>query len=168
MHLWHDIGIGDSSPKEIIAIIEIPKGTARKYELDLKTGKISLDILRPFKRKFPFNYGFIPQTIEDDGDPLDIIALHSGEKLKRGAKVRVIPLAMLQVIDNGLRDNKILAIPATDAKLKRDLTDIKNEIGYFFKTYKEGVTIKRWLNKTAAHKEIIKCSKKYQKKFGQG
>lgn len=165
MNLLH-INIGKNAPKEVTSVIEIPRGSSKKYELDRKTGKFRIDRILPKGLKFPAAYGFIPQTLDDDGDPLDIMIL-TKRKLEQGQKVKVKPIGILSAVDNKKKDDKILAVPLSESKIK-GLRSIKGKIGkyqYFFKAYKTGISIKGWLGKREAYKEIRYCQKLYNKRF---
>lgn len=161
MHPWHDISIGTKAPEEVIAVVEIPKGSNKKYELDRKTGKFRVDRVLPKGLKYPLAYGFIPRTMDDDGDALDIMIV-TKKKLKRGDTVKVNPIALLHIFDNERRDDKIIAVlKGTRPSTKK----LRDEIRYFFKAYKTGIIIKGWLGKKQAYKEIKYCISKYRKRF---
>lgn len=147
---------------EVTAVIEIPKGSSKKYEFNSKTEKFVISRKLPKGMRYPMAFGFIPQTLEEDGDPLDVMIL-TKRRLKQGNKVRVRPIGMLEVIDNKKHDNKILAV-SIESRI-RDLKDAKSELDryqYFFKAYKRGIIIKGWLGKSQAYKEIKYCMKRYK------
>ena len=166
MNLWHYKRSG-----KIVAVIEITKGSRNKYELNKKTGKIRLTRVLSKKFHYPLNYGFIPRTLAQDNDPLDVIIL--GNKLKKGEIIEIIPIALLKLKDQNLTDDKILAIPAKSKKLRRykDLKYISNnllkELKEFFTYYKDykKVKVSKWLNKKEAEKEIKKAKESYKGKF---
>ncbi|HYC34690.1 MAG TPA: inorganic diphosphatase [Candidatus Paceibacterota bacterium] len=139
MNLWHEIDPGEKD--EINVIIEIPKGSKNKYEVDKETGLIALDRVAHTAQDFPFDYGFVPQTLWDDGDPLDVIVLTT-YPLFPGILVKVRPVAILNMIDSGDSDAKIIAVPCEDPRFNdiKDLGDINKhqlrEIEHFYKTYK--------------------------------
>jgi len=141
MNLWHDIPLGDNVPDEINAIIEIPKGSPNKYEVDKATGLIKLDRANYSAAPFPFDYGFAPQTLWEDGDPLDVIVLTT-YPLFPGVLVAVRPVGVIEMIDNGDSDYKILAVPVEDKRWDdvKDLHDLNKhtlkEFQHFFETYK--------------------------------
>ncbi len=147
MNLWHDIDPGVE--EEIHVIVEIPRGSQNKYEIDKKTGMIALDRVLHSAQAYPFDYGFVPQTLWHDGDALDAIVLTT-VPLQPGILVRVRPVALLDMIDNGDPDQKILGVPIDDPRWKsvEDVADVNphtlKEIEHFFKTYKqlEGKTCK--------------------------
>ena len=142
MNLWHDVSRGDNSPEELNCIIEIPKGSPNKYEIDKETGLIALDRANYSSAPYPFDYGFVPQTLWDDGDALDII-IPSTFPLATGILVRVRPVAVMEMIDDGESDFKVIAVPIDDKRWDdvRDLPDLNKhhvkEWVHFFETYKE-------------------------------
>jgi len=103
MNLWHDIPLGENAPDEINVIIEIPKGSPNKYEIDKTTGLIKLDRVNYSAAPYPFDYGFAPQTLWGDNDPLDVVVLTS-YPLYPGILVAVRPVAVMEMIDNGESD----------------------------------------------------------------
>ena len=141
-NIWHDINPKRISPKDFIAVIEIPKGSKKKYELDKETGFIMLDRILYTSTHYPANYGFIPRTYGDDNDPLDVLVLCS-EQIEPLALVRCYPIGVMKMIDNGMRDEKIIAIPFNDPnyncyKSIRDLPiHVLDEMQHFFSVYKE-------------------------------
>lgn len=141
MNLWHDIPLGDNAPEEFNAIIEIPKGSPNKYEIDKETGLIKLDRVNYSAAPYPFDYGFAPQTLWDDNDPLDVIVLTS-YPLHPGILVSVRPIAVIEMIDAGDSDYKIIGVPVEDKRWDdvKDLGDLNKhtlkEYQHFFETYK--------------------------------
>lgn len=141
MNLWHDIQAGENTPDEINVIIEINKGSKNKYEIDKKTGIIALDRVAHTAQDFPFDYGFVPRTLWDDGDALDVIMLTT-YPLHPGILVRVRPIAIMNMIDDGDSDDKIIAVPTGDPRWNdtKDLCDINKhtikEMEHFYSTYK--------------------------------
>ena len=142
MNLWHDVSRGENTPDELNCIIEIPKGSPNKYEIDKKTGLIALDRANYSSAPYPFDYGFVPQTLWDDGDALDII-VPSTFPLATGILVRVRPVALMEMIDDGESDYKVIAVPVDDKRWDdvQDLADLNQhnvkEWKHFFETYKE-------------------------------
>jgi inorganic pyrophosphatase len=140
MNLWHDIDAG--SRDSINTIIEINKGSKNKYEIDKKTGLISLDRALHTSQDYPFDYGFVPQTLWGDGDPLDVVVLTT-YPLFPGVLVKVRPIAVVNMIDSGESDAKVIAVPEEDPRWDsvKDLKDINphtlKEIEHFFLTYKQ-------------------------------
>ena len=142
MNLWHDISAGSNIPNEVNTIIEIPKGSKNKYEIDKETGMIALDRVAHTAQDFPFDYGFVPQTLWDDGDALDVIVLTT-HPLHPGILVRVRPVALMGMIDSGDSDDKLIAVPVEDPRWDhvKDLVDINKhtikEMDHFYSTYKK-------------------------------
>lgn len=140
MNLWHDIEPGTAD--SITTIIEINKGSKNKYEIDKKTGLIALDRVLHTSQDYPFDYGFVPQTLWEDGDPLDVVVLTT-YPLVPGIMVKVRPVAVLSMVDGGDSDAKVIAVPEEDPRWDsvKDLADINphtlKEIDHFFLTYKK-------------------------------
>ena len=112
-NIWHDINPARITPNDFIAVIEIEKGSKNKYELDKETGHIILDRILYTSTHYPANYGFIPRTYCDDGDPLDVLVL-SSEKIHSASLVKCYPIGSITMLDSGKRDEKIIAIPFGD------------------------------------------------------
>lgn len=170
---WHDISIGDRAPEVIHAIVEIPKDSKIKYELDKETGLLKLDRFLYSSVHYPGDYGFVPQTLWEDNDPLDIIILTTRPVYPMTlAEVRVI--GVLQMIDDNEKDNKIIAVYDADPRYKEynDLKDIpqhtKMELRHFFETYKElqgkKCLVPEMLGREDALKDIIKSQELYKEK----
>jgi inorganic pyrophosphatase len=140
MNLWHDVAPGTSD--EMNVIIEINKGSKNKYEIDKETGLIALDRAMHTAQDYPFDYGFVPQTLWDDDDALDVLILTT-YPLTPGILVRVRPVAIMEMIDGGESDDKVIAVPTEDPRWDeiKDLKDINKhtlkEIEHFFSTYKK-------------------------------
>ncbi len=140
-NIWHDIDPRRITPEDFICVIEIPKGSKKKYELDKETGFIILDRILHTSTHYPANYGFIPRTYGDDNDPLDVLLLCS-EVLEPLTLVRAYPIGVIKMIDNGRSDEKIIAIPFNDPTYNNyksigELpTHIFNEMRHFFEVYK--------------------------------
>ena len=113
MNIWHDIDEKRIHPEDFISVIEIKKGSKKKYELDKETGFIILDRILYTSTHYPANYGFIPRTLADDGDPLDVLVL-SNEEIDPLVLVRCYPIGVITMLDNGKNDEKIIAIPYED------------------------------------------------------
>ena len=105
MNIWHDINKDRISSEEFIACIEISKGSKMKYELDKETGRLILDRVLYTSTHYPANYGFIPRTFADDGDPLDVLVLCS-EELEPLSLVRCYPVGVVRMIDDNKNDDK--------------------------------------------------------------
>ena len=176
MNLWRDIPLGDDAPNEINVIVEIPKGSNNKYEIDKKTGLIKLDRANYSAAAYPFDYGFAPQTLWEDNDPLDVIVLTT-YPLAPGILVAVRPVAVMEMIDSGESDYKVLAVPVEDKRWEdvKDLKDLNKhmlkEFQHFFETYKvlkgkpAPVIIKGFKGKADALKAIKKSVVLYNAKF---
>ncbi len=178
MNLWHEISRGENIPEKFNTIIEIPKGSENKYEIDKETGLISLDRANYSAASYPFDYGFVPQTLWEDNDPLDVVVL-STFPLYPGILVEVRPVAVMEMIDDGESDYKIIAVPAEDKRWDdvQDIGDLNRhklkEIQHFFETYKMLkednviVTINGVKGKEEAIKSIMKSIDLYEEKYGQ-
>ncbi len=140
-NIWHDISPERVKPEDFIAVVEIEKNSKKKYELDKETGLIILDRVLYTATHYPANYGFIPRTYADDGDPLDVLIICS-EAIDPNVMVRCYPIGVINMIDNGHLDEKILAIPFADPTYNgyKDIGDLPrhvfDEIQHFFKVYK--------------------------------
>ena len=140
-NIWHDINPKRITPEDFIAVIEIPKGSKKKYELDKETGLIILDRILYTSTHYPCNYGFIPRTYGDDGDPLDVLVLCS-EALQPLSLVQCYPIGVITMKDNGKFDEKIIAIPFHDPNYNtyRSISELPlhifQEMQHFFKVYK--------------------------------
>jgi inorganic pyrophosphatase len=174
MNLWHDVHIGDNIPNEINVIIEINKGSKNKYEIDKRTGIIALDRVAHTAQDFPFDYGFAPQTLWDDGDALDVILLTT-YPLQPGILVRVRPVALMKMMDDGSCDDKVIAVPVDDPRWGeiKDLSDINKhtvkEMEHFYSTYKKiqdkEVKITGFEDKNSAKEAIKRSIELYKKEF---
>ncbi len=171
MNLLHDITPG--TVDKINVIIEINKGSKNKYEIDKETGLIALDRAMHTSQDYPFDYGFIPQTLWDDGDAVDVVVLTT-YPLFPGVLVRVRPVAIMSMIDSGEADDKIIAVPVDDPRFNniKDLSDVNphtiKEIEHFFLTYKKiqnkEVTISGFKGKKEAQDAFERGKKLYTEK----
>jgi inorganic pyrophosphatase len=171
-NLLHDISIGKKAPKIFNAIIEIPKGTDNKYEFDKKTGLMKLSRVLYSPVHYPANYGFIPQTLWEDNDPLDVIVV-SNHAISSSILVEARPIGVLKMIDQKQHDDKIIAVPIADpefknTKLLNDLSEhFLKELKHFFQIYKElenkKVKILKFGTKKEAENSIKKAVKQYNK-----
>ncbi len=174
MNLWHDLTLGENAPEQFRVIIEIPKGSKNKYEIDKETGLIKLDRAMKTAQDYPFDYGFAPQTLWEDNDPLDVVLL-STYPLHPGILVDVRPVAVMHMIDGGEGDDKIIAVPVSDPRWEevKDLQDINKhtvkEIQHFFETYKlienKVVEISGWEGRDAAIEAVKKSVGLYNAKY---
>ena len=141
MNLWHDIRPARMQPEDFLAVIEIEKGSKNKYELDKETGLIILDRILHTSTHYPANYGFIPRTYGDDGDPLDVLVLCS-EILDPLTLVQCYPIGYISMLDGGKNDEKIIAIPFADPTYNtyKDISELPrhlfDEMSHFFSVYK--------------------------------
>jgi inorganic pyrophosphatase len=177
MNLWHEISRGENLPEKFNTIIEIPKGSENKYEIDKETGLISLDRANYSAASYPFDYGFVPQTLWEDNDPLDVVVL-STFPLHPGILVEVRPVAVMEMIDDGESDYKIIAVPSEDKRWDdvNDLEDLNKhklrEIQHFFETYKtlKDESIEVRIDGIKGKKEAIEAINKsveiYEEKYG--
>ncbi len=173
-HPWHDVNPGKDVPEEVYAIIEVPKNSIVKYELDKETGLIKLDRVLYSAVHYPGDYGFIPQSYWDDGDPLDIIVL-SNHPVYPATIVKVRPIGVIHMVDNNERDDKIIAVYVDDPRYAeyRDITDIPEhtlrELTHFFETYKQlqhkTVKVLDAQHAAVARKYILQSLEKYKEKF---
>ena len=142
MNIWHDVNPERITPEDFISIVEIEKGSKKKYELDKQTGLIILDRILYTSTHYPANYGFIPRTLADDGDPLDVLIL-CNEPIDPLVEVRCYPIGVITMIDNGRNDEKIIAIPFEDPNFNayRGIealpSHIFQEMRHFFSVYKQ-------------------------------
>src|SRR5271166_5020209 len=113
IHPWHDVTPGDKLPQEFDCVIEIPFGSSVKYELDKASGLIKLDRILYSAVYYPANYGFIPQTLAEDGDPLDVLVLCQ-EAVAPLTLVSARAIGLMTMIDSGKKDHKILAVAVHD------------------------------------------------------
>ncbi len=141
MNIWHDIDSKRIKPEDFVAVIEISKGSKKKYELDKETGLIVLDRILYTSTHYPANYGFIPRSFGDDGDPLDVLVLCS-EALEPLTLVRCYPIGYISMLDGGRNDEKIIAIPFGDPTYNKykDISELPahifDEMKHFFEVYK--------------------------------
>lgn len=174
MNLWHEIEPG--TKEEINVIVEIPKGSKNKYEIDKKTGLIALDRVSFTAQDFPFDYGFVPRTLWHDGDPLDVVIL-STHPFAPGILVRVRPVAIMSMIDDGEADDKVIAVPVDDPRWAntKDLEDINKhtlkEIEHFYSTYKnlqhKEVKVTGFKGKNDSEKAFEEGIKLYTQKYSK-
>ena len=142
MNIWHDINPKRITVDEFVAVVEIPKNSKVKYELNKETGILEMDRILYTSTHYPANYGFIPRTYADDGDPLDVLVLCS-QTLHPMTLVRCYPIGVIHMIDNGQRDDKIVAIPCNDPTFNsyHNIDDLPRHIFegivHFFQVYKE-------------------------------
>ncbi len=171
----HQISSGDHVPDNFNVVVEIPaQGAPIKYELDKDTGALFVDRFIATSMTYPCNYGFIPQTLSDDGDPVDVLVLTAVPVLP-GSVIRARPVGLLRMSDESGNDEKILAVPIHKVSLLYDKVNDYNDlpsallqgITHFFQHYKDlepnkWVKIEGWDNVEAAKQEIIKGVERYR------
>lgn len=172
MTLLHRITPGAGFPDEVHVIVEIPKGSQNKYEYDPEQGIVTLDRVLYSPLYYPGEYGFVPQTLGPDGDAMDALVLVTYPTCP-GVLIKSRPIGLLQLIDQGEEDDKMLCVPCGDVRFDHvtDITDVDqpilNEIAHFFTVYKQlekkHVEVGNWLDASAA-KVLLKRSHEAYKK----
>ena len=176
MNIWHDIDPKHINPDDFLALIEIPKGSSCKYELDKETGLIILDRVLYTATHYPANYGFIPATYADDGDPLDVLVLCAAAVYPM-TLIRVFPIGVMRMHDNGKIDDKIIAVPFSDPSYAgiKSLDDLPahifDEMMHFFSVYKQlenkVTSVKMLLGPSEAKQIIAEAIECYNKTYRQ-
>lgn len=171
LHPWHGVSPGNGVPRVVKAIIEIPQGSRAKYEIDKESGLLKLDRVIYSSFHYPINYGFIPQSLGQDGDPLDILVLCS-QSIAPLCLVEANVIGNMQMIDTGEMDDKIIAVAAKDPSVNhiRNVEELPphffNELKHYFEEYKvlenKKVEIDNFQDKATALK-IIEDSLAYYK-----
>lgn len=175
-HPWHHVSYGKNAPELVNGIIEIPKNSRAKYELDKESGMLLLDRVLYSSINYPANYGFIPRTYCDDGDPLDILVV---------SQIDIVPMCMVEakvigvmrMMDGGEMDDKIIAVAANDMSVNH-LNDISElpphallELRSFFEDYKKlekkEVIVEDFQNREVAMEVIAQSITDYEEKFGK-
>lgn len=175
-HPWHDVEVGDQSPEVVRGIIEIPKNHRAKYELDKDSGLLILDRVLYSSINYPANYGFIPKTYCDDGDPLDILVL-SQIKIVPMCIVEAKVIGVMRMLDGGEMDDKIIAVAANDMSVNHfnDISELPphhlKELRSFFEDYKKlenkTVVVEEFQNKEVALEVVNQSIIDYNKKFNK-
>lgn len=174
LHPWHGATYGKNAPERVNALIEIPEGSRTKYEIDKETGLLTLDRVIYSSFHYPVNYGFIPQTLGHDGDPLDILVLCS-QSIHPLCLVEATVIGNMQMIDSGELDDKIIAVATKDPSVNH-ITSIEeipkhfiNELRNYFEQYKvlenKQVQIEEFQTKEIAYGIINEAIAFYQQKF---
>lgn len=174
LHPWHGASYGDHAPAVVNALIEIPQGSRTKYEIDKATGLLRMDRVIHSSFHYPVNYGFIPQTLGDDGDPLDILVLCS-QSIQPLCLVEATIIGNMQMIDSGEKDDKIIAVATKDPSVNHIKTvdempqhfflELKN----YFEQYKvlenKQVQIDEFQDREAAYRIINEAIALYKGKM---
>ncbi|WP_457619761.1 inorganic diphosphatase [Methanopyrus sp.] len=175
MNLWKDLEPGPNPPDVVYAVIEIPRGSRNKYEYDEERGFFKLDrvLYSPFH--YPLDYGFIPRTLYDDGDPLDILVIMQDPTFP-GCVIEARPIGLMKMLDDDDQDDKVLAVPTEDPRFKdvKDLDDVPkhllDEIAHMFSEYKrlEGkeTEVLGWEGADAAKEAIVHAIELYEDEHG--
>ena len=173
-NIWHDISPSRITAEDFIAVIEIEKGSKKKYELDKETGSLILDRILYTSTHYPANYGLIPRTYADDNDPLDVLVLCS-EVIQPLSLVRCYPIGVITMLDQGKLDEKIIAIPFKDPTYNsyHDVSELPShiftEMSHFFTVYKNLEQKETMVDEVRgaedAKKVIQKCLDQYIAKF---
>ncbi|MCU7552502.1 inorganic diphosphatase [Chitinophagaceae bacterium LB-8] len=174
LHPWHGASFGNAVPEKVNALIEIPQGSRTKYEIDKETGLLIMDRVIHSSFHYPVNYGFIPQTLGLDGDPLDILVLCS-QTIQSLCLVEATVIGNMQMIDSGEEDDKIIAVATNDPSVNhiRDISELPkhffNELKHYFEEYKvlenKEVRIDNFQTKEEAYVIIKDAINLYKKKF---
>ena len=175
MNIWHDMDPSGITPTDFTAVIEISKDSQCKYELDKQTGLLRLDRVLYTATHYPANYGFIPRTFADDGDPLDVLVL-CARPIQPLTLVRVYPIGVMRMLDDGRMDDKIIAIPFSDPTYNniRSIDEmpahIFDEIMHFFSVYKQlenkQTAVKTLFDREKAEEIIAEALVCYERTFG--
>ena len=175
MNIWHDIPPAMITPEQFMAVIEIKKGGKNKYELDKETGMLRLDRVLYTSTHYPANYGFIPRTYGEDGDPLDVLVLCS-EAIEPMTLVQCRPIGVFEMRDGEERDEKIIAVPLGDPNYNFmfDISQLPEhllaEIRHFFTVYKELESRKTVVscaeNREEANRILVEAIEAYHAEFG--
>ena len=177
MNIWHEMSPSRIHSDDYYAVIEITKGSKAKYELDKETGLLMLDRILYTSTHYPANYGFIPRTYADDGDPLDVLVLCS-ENILPLSLVRCRPIGAICMLDGGRKDEKIISIPLNDPTYHeyRDISELPahifDEMSHFFSVYKqlEGkeTVIDEVVDHARATEIVASCIEHYVETFCRG
>lgn len=174
MNIWHDVRRDRIREEEFLAVVEIEKGSKVKYELDKETGLLVVDRVLFTSTHYPWNYGFIPLTLAQDGDPLDVVILCS-EGLLPMSTINVKPIGVLWMVDSGDVDEKIIGVPVADPSF-RDYNEVEelpkhifDEMAHFFTVYKElegkVTSVDKFMNAEKAREIIGDCMRRYDEAF---
>ncbi|MCL6432553.1 MAG: inorganic diphosphatase, partial [Anaerolineae bacterium] len=170
-NLWTDLPVGPDPPRTVHVVVEIPKGSRNKFEYDEHLGVLKLDRVLYSALYYPGDYGLVPRTLAEDGDPMDVLVMVS-EPTFPGCVIEARPLGIFRLLDRGIPDDKVLAVPATDPLFAdyQDLSDVPRhflaEVAHFFQVYKDlegvGVEPRGWEPAAAAQAEIEAAMRRYE------
>lgn len=173
-HPWHGVSAGENAPATVNALIEIPQGSRSKYEVDKDTGLLKLDRVIYSSFHYPINYGFIPQTLGQDNDPLDILVLCS-QSIQPLCLVQATVIGNMQMIDQGKQDDKIIAVASKDPSVNhyKNVDELPQhfllELKNYFEQYKvlenKKVEIDNFQDKNMACKIIEEALLFYKENF---
>ena len=173
-HPWHDVPIGKDAPETFLAVVEIPKGDKVKYELHKETGLLYVDRVLYSSVVYPANYGFIPQTLGDDDDPLDVLVLMQ-EPVAPLSLLRVRPIGMMAMLDEGKGDEKIICVHLDDPEYSSyaDIGELRGhrllELRRFFEDYKKlehkEVKVREFLGPEQAKESVRQAIALYRRKY---
>jgi inorganic pyrophosphatase len=176
LHPWHGATYGNQLPERVNALIEIPKGSRCKYEIDKQTGLLKLDRIIYSSFHYPVNYGFIPQTLGEDNDPLDILVMCS-ESIQPLCLVEATVIGNMQMIDSGEKDDKIIAVATNDPSVNhiKNIDELPPHffavLKNYFEQYKvlenKKVEIDEFQDKQTAYQVIREAVTLYEKKFNK-
>ena len=174
MNVWHDVEVGDNPPELVNAIIEIPRRSRAKYEIDKETGLLKLDRILYSAVHYPANYGLVPRTLGEDNDPLDIMVL-SYVDAPPMCLMRARIIGVMGMIDGGEGDDKLIAVAEDDISVNhiKDVSELPQpfttEITHFFSEYKrlekKEVEVSGFQGREVAHRIITEGIERYNKKF---
>ena len=173
---WHHVHYGDDIPEYVNTIIEIPEGSKAKYELDKNSGLLKLDRVLFSAVHYPANYGFIPRTLSDDEDPLDILVICSVE-VDPLCLIEAKVIGVMEMVDNEEKDEKIIAVAKNDISVNY-IEDLEHmpphtmiQLQRFFEDYKKlehkNVVVEKIVGKEEAYKIILDGIKRYEDIYGK-
>lgn len=176
MNIWHDISSARITEQQFEVLVEISKGSKAKYELDKETGLLRLDRILYTSTVYPANYGFIPRTLASDGDPLDVLVL-CNEPIFPMTLVTCKPIGVINMVDGGDKDEKIIAVPVNDPTFNNyyDVHELPahifEEMMHFFEVYKKLehkiTTVENICHTHVAVDIVRECIKSYDETFGK-
>ena len=168
-NLFH-LDLGEGFPQRVIAVVEVPAGSRTKYEYDIHKGIFRLDRILKTSARYPENYGFVPQTLSNTRNPVDVFIMLP-DALFPGCVVEVRPIGLLEMADELGVDNKLLAVPVKDPRTEEisSLAHVNkatlNEIRHFLDTYKRITNVKGWLDKEEAFRFLEEAHREYLRRF---